>query len=161
MKRLSKKIFQLFHNSGMTLATAESCTAGAIAKAIVETAGASAYFKGGIVSYTNEVKEKLLGVNHEVLETQTAVCEEVAREMVIGACASLNADYAVAATGLAGPGGGTEAIPVGTIFIACGRKDRVVVRRLQQDLGRAQNLKHATAEALQLIIDFFDEEKCK
>ena len=154
MKRLSKQLFALLHSSGKTLSTAESCTGGGIAQAIVQTAGASEYFKGGVVSYCNEVKEQLLGVDHQVLEEQTAVCEEVARQMVQGACRALQTDFAISATGLAGPGGGTEAIPVGTIFIACGSQDRVVVKRLSGDNGRERNLQRAIGEALQLLIDF-------
>ena len=84
-KILSKSISEMLYNSDKTLGTAESCTGGRIAEAIIAVPGASNYFKGGIVSYTNEVKENLLGVSHEVLEKQTAVCEEVAKEMVIGA----------------------------------------------------------------------------
>ncbi len=154
MKRLSKQLFALLHGSGKTLSTAESCTGGGIAQAIVQTAGASEYFKGGVVSYCNEVKEQLLGVDHQVLEEQTAVCEEVARQMVQGACRALQTDFAISATGLAGPGGGTDAIPVGTIFIACGSQDRVVVKRLSGDNGRERNLQRAIGEALQLLIDF-------
>lgn len=79
-KILSKNISELLYNSEKTLGTAESCTGGRIAEAIISVTGASNYFKGGIVSYTNEVKENILKVSHEVLEEQTAVCEEVARE---------------------------------------------------------------------------------
>ena len=84
-KVLSKEIQQVLYDNGKTLGTAESCTGGRIAEAIIATPGASNYFKGGIICYTNEVKERLLHVSHQVLEEQTAVCEEVAREMVIGA----------------------------------------------------------------------------
>ena len=84
-KILSKGIQEMLYNSDKTVGTAESCTGGRIAEAIISLPGASNYFKGGVVSYTNEVKENLLGVSHEVLEEQTAVCEEVAREMVLGA----------------------------------------------------------------------------
>lgn len=84
-KILSREISQFIWEKGKTLGTAESCTGGRIAEAIVLMPGASNYFKGSIVSYTNEVKEKVLGVSHEVLEEKTAVCEEVAIEMVKGA----------------------------------------------------------------------------
>ena len=107
----------MLYNSDKTLGTAESCTGGRIAEAIIAVPGASNYFKGGIVSYTNEVKENLLAVSHEVLEKQTAVCEEVAKEMVIGAINALHVDYAISATGVAGPSGGTLENPVGTIWI--------------------------------------------
>ena len=114
-KILSREISQLLWEREQTLGTAESCTGGRIAEAIIAIPGASKYFKGGIVSYVDEVKENLLGVNHDVIEEQTAVCEEVARQMVVGACRSLNTDFAIAATGYAGPTGGPKNIPIGTI----------------------------------------------
>ena len=101
-KILSKNISELLYNSEKTLGTAESCTGGRIAEAIISVPGASNYFKGGVVSYTNEVKENILKVSHEVLEEQTAVCEEVAREMVLGAIDALKVDFAISATGVAG-----------------------------------------------------------
>lgn len=100
-KILSKSISEMLYNSEKSLATAESCTGGRIAEAIIAVPGASNYFKGGVVSYTNEVKENLLGVDHDVLEQQTAVCEEVARQMVLGAIRTLHVDYAISATGVA------------------------------------------------------------
>lgn len=129
-KILSKNISELLYNSEKTLGTAESCTGGRIAEAIISVPGASNYFKGGIVSYTNEVKENILKVSHEVLEEQTAVCEEVAREMVLGAIDALNVDFAISATGVAGPTGGTAEIPVGTIWIGYGSKDDVRTLKL-------------------------------
>ena len=89
-KILSKGIQEMLYNSDKTVGTAESCTGGRIAEALISVPGASNYFKGGVVSYTNEVKENLLGVSHEVLEEKTAYCEEVAREMVLGAIKALN-----------------------------------------------------------------------
>ena len=81
-KVLSRELQDVLYESGQTLGTAESCTGGRIAEAIISTPGASEYFKGGIVCYTNEIKERLLGVSHELLEEKTAVCEEVAVAMV-------------------------------------------------------------------------------
>ncbi len=156
-KILSKGIQEILYNSDKTLGTAESCTGGRIAEAIISVPGASNYFKGGIVSYTNEVKENLLKVSHEVLEEQTAVCEEVAREMVLGAIEALNVDYAVAATGVAGPTGGTPAIPVGTIWIGYGSKDDVRTVKLTEDYGRDINLAIATNTALKSMLSFLQE----
>lgn len=102
-KIISRQIGDILYASGLTVGTAESCTGGRIAESIISIPGASNYFKGGIVSYTNEIKENLLGVNHDVLEEQTAVCEEVAREMVVGALNALDVDFAISATGIAGP----------------------------------------------------------
>lgn len=158
-KILSKGIQEMLYNSDKTVGTAESCTGGRIAEAIISVPGASNYFKGGIISYTNEVKENLLGVSHEVLEEQTAVCEEVAKEMVLGAIKALNVDFAVSATGVAGPTGGTPAIPVGTIYLGYGSKDDVRVIKLSEDFGRDINLAIATNTALKSLHDFLKEHE--
>ena len=159
-KILSREISQLLWEREQTLGTAESCTGGRIAEAIIAIPGASKYFKGGIVSYVDEVKENLLGVNHDVIEEQTAVCEEVARQMVVGACRSLNTDFAIAATGYAGPTGGPKNIPIGTIWLACGNADRISTLKLEDDFGRDINLAIATNKALQMLYDFLlDEEE--
>ncbi len=159
-KILSREISQLLWEREQTLGTAESCTGGRIAEAIIAIPGASKYFKGGIVSYVDEVKENLLGVNHDVIEEQTAVCEEVARQMVVGACRSLNTDFAIAATGYAGPTGGPKNIPIGTIWLACGNADRISTFKLDDDFGRDINLAIATNKALQMFYDFLlDEEE--
>ena len=158
-KILSKSISEMLYNSDKTLGTAESCTGGRIAEAIIAVPGASNYFKGGIVSYTNEVKENLLGVSHEVLEKQTAVCEEVSKEMVIGAINALHVDYAISATGIAGPAGGTLENPVGTIWIGYGSKDDVRTLKLTDDFGRDINLAIATNTALKSMFAFLKEHE--
>ncbi|MGI6231485.1 MAG: CinA family protein [Prevotella sp.] len=157
-KILSRQLQELFYNNGKTLATAESCTGGRIAEAIISIPGASNYFKGSIVSYTNDVKERLLHVSHKVLEEQTAVSEEVAKEMVTGACEALQSDYAVSATGVAGPSGGTREIPVGTIWLGYGSKDDVRSFLLTEDNGRDLNLTIATNKVLRLLIDYLKEK---
>ena len=156
---LSREIQSALYDNGNTLGTAESCTGGRIAEAIISVPGASNYFKGGIVSYTNEVKENLLHVSHEVLEAETAVCEEVAREMVVGACEALHVDYAISATGIAGPGGGTSKIPVGTIWLGYGSKDDVRTFCLSEDFGRDINLAIATNKSLRLFLDYYREKE--
>ena len=157
-KIISREISELLWEKEKTLATAESCTGGRIAEAIIAVPGASKYFKGGIICYVNEVKENLLGVSHEVLEEKTAVCEEVAIEMVKGACTTLHTDYAIAATGFAGPGGGTKEIPVGTIWLACGCEGRVVTCKVEEDHGRDINLAIATNKAIQMFRDYLKQE---
>lgn len=160
-KVLSKEIQQYLYDNNKTLGTAESCTGGRIAQAIIAVPGASNYFKGGIVCYTNEVKERLLHVSHETLEEKTAVCEEVAIQLVKGACEALNVDYAISATGIAGPGGGTDEIPVGTIWLGYGSKDNVQTFKLEEDFGRDINLSIATNKALRLFLDFVQAEGIK
>ena len=158
-KIISREVNELLWEREKTVSTAESCTGGRIAEAIIAVPGASKYFKGGIICYVNEVKENLLGVSHEVLEEKTAVCEEVAVAMVKGACKALNTDYAVAATGIAGPGGGTKEIPVGTIWLAVGTPDNVVTFKIEEDQGRDINLAVATTKAMTMLRDFLKDEE--
>ena len=157
-KVISREISELLWEMEKTVGTAESCTGGRIAEAIMAVPGASKYFKGGIISYTNEVKESLLGVDHNLLEEKTAVCEEVAIAMVKGACKALNTNYAISATGFAGPSGGTKDIPVGTIWLACGNADRVVTLKVEEDHGRDINLAIATDKAMHMFWDYLKVE---
>ena len=157
MKRESKALKALLYGTGKTLATAESCTGGGIAAAIVATSGSSDYFKGGIVSYCNEVKERLLGFNPNTIEKCDVVSAEVAREMWLVVMKARSTDYAISITGCAGPNGGTEHIPVGTIWIGYGSKNDVRTYLLTKDEGREKNLKNATQKALQLMIAFLEE----
>ena len=152
IKVLSREISEYLWRSGHTLATAESCTAGLVASAIAALPGASNYFRGGVVTYINDLKTQLLGVSTEMLEAHGAVSEEVARAMAEGAIAHLGADYGVAVTGYAGPGAGDEA-PVGTIWIAAGRAGNIDTVKLTGDEGREVNLHHAQIMALQLLRD--------
>ena len=157
-KIISREISQLLWEMEKTVGTAESCTGGRIAGAIISVPGASKYFKGGIISYVDEIKMSLLGVDATVLEEKTAVCEEVATQMVIGACKALNTDYAIAATGYAGPGGGSKDIPVGTIWLACGTIKKQVTMMVHEDHGRDINLAIATNKAMQMFLDFLKSE---
>ena len=101
----------------------------------------------------------LLGVSQQLLDEKTSVCEEVAIELVKGACRTLNTTYAVAATGIAGPTGGTKDIPVGTIWLACGTPDKVVTCKVEEDHGRDINLAIATNKAMQLFLDFLKSQE--
>jgi len=157
-KIISREISQLLWEMEKTVGTAESCTGGRIAEAIIAVPGASKYFKGGVISYVDEIKESLLGVDPQVLAEHTAVCEEVARMMVQGACKTLNTDYAIAATGIAGPGGGTKDNPVGTIWLACGTLENQVTMKVEEDHGRDINLAIATNKAMQMFLDFLKTE---
>ena len=131
----------------LTLATAESCTGGAIASQLTAFAGASAYFKGGVVAYSNEVKECALGVRHATLEAHGAVSEETVREMAEGVRQHFGTDLSIATTGIAGPDGGTAEKPVGTVWIAVACRNRETVaqrlnfpgRRRQQNIDRSVN----------------------
>ena len=156
-KIISRQIGDILYASGYTIGTAESCTGGRISEAIMAIPGSSNYYKGGVVAYTDEVKEKLLGVSHEVLEEKSAVSEEVAREMVLGTIKTIGVDFAIASTGVAGPGGGTADHLVGTIWLAYGNKDEVRTFKLTEDFGRDINLAIATNKAIRLFLDFLKE----
>ncbi len=157
-KVISREVSQLLWEMEKTVGTAESCTGGRIAEALISIPGASKYFKGGIVCYVDEIKERLLNVDAHVLEEQTAVCEEVARQLVKGACHTLNTDYAIAATGFAGPTGGTKDIPIGTIWLACGNAEKQITFKVEEDHGRDINLAIATNKAMQMFLEFLKEE---
>lgn len=160
-KIISRQIGDILYASGLTIGTAESCTGGRISEAIIAIPGSSDYYKGGIVAYTDEVKVKLLGVSSEVLEEQTAVSEEIAREMVLGTLNAIGVDFAIASTGYAGPGGGTKEAPVGTIWLAYGNREEVRTFKLTEDFGRDINLAIATNKAIRLMLDFLKDMDIK
>lgn len=157
----SRELQQYLYDTGKTIGTAESCTGGRIAEAIIATSGASMYFKGGIIAYSDEIKAKLLNIDASLIEECNAVSEEVAVAMVKGAVDALGVTFAVASTGFAGPGGGTKEIPVGTIWLACGNKDHVITMKLEEDNGRDVNLGIATTKSLQLVLDFIKSQSEK
>lgn len=144
---------------GKTLATAESCTGGAIASKLTANAGASEYFKGGIVAYSNEVKEAALGVRHETLSAHGAVSEETVREMVEGARQRLHADYAIATTGIAGPGGGSVEKPVGTVWIAVASAQGIRTQKMKYGDRRAQTIERTCNAAYAMLGAMIKEEQ--
>ena len=160
LKLVSKEINEMMWRNHKTLATAESCTAGRVASVITAVPGSSNYYKGGLVCYSDEVKIQLLKVDADIIAEKTPVCEEVVRQMVIGANELFHTDYAVAICGFAGPGGpdgGRSGVIVGTIWIAVGRKDDVVTTMIEEDNGRDKNLASATTVAMHLLRDYLKE----
>ena len=150
---LDELVHKTLIGRGLTLATAESCTGGNIARLLTAQAGASAYFKGGIVAYSNEVKESALGVKHRTLEAHGAVSEETVREMVEGVRTRLGADLAIATTGIAGPDGGTPEKPVGTVWIAVASATHTEAKLLQFGANRRQqNIDRSTNQAFAMLI---------
>lgn len=143
-EELEAEIVRVLSERGETLATAESCTGGYIAHLLTNVPGASVIFPGGIVSYSNEVKEKFLGVHSETLAQHGAVSEAVAREMAEGVRRVSGTDYGLAVTGIAGPGGGSDEKPVGTVFIAVACAGKTIVRR-QFNPGERLAFKETTA----------------
>ncbi|MBR3411698.1 MAG: CinA family nicotinamide mononucleotide deamidase-related protein [Bacteroidales bacterium] len=140
LESLPELVAYTMKKEGKTLATAESCTGGTLAHQLTAMAGASEYYRGGVVAYSNEVKECALGVRHETLAAHGAVSEETVREMAAGVRERLGADYAVATTGIAGPGGGTPEKPVGTVWIAVAGPDGVTTKHLKFGDCRAQTI---------------------
>ena len=150
MNELPKRVLDCLQ--GKTLATAESCTGGLIGACLTAVPGSSAVYKGGVISYTNEIKTALLGVSEELLQEFGAVSAQVAEAMALGAREKLCADVAVSVTGLAGPGGDERGNPVGTVFI--GYADERGVRSLSCCFsGDRENVRlQATETALFLIL---------
>lgn len=155
-KVLSKEILYKLYESGKTICTAESCTSGRIAEVLTSVPGASAYYKGGTICYSNEAKTNLLGIDANLIAEKNAVSEEVAVEMVKGVINLFKTDFAIATTGFAGPGA-DEGIPVGTIWIAYGTKDDIHTLKLTEDEGRDSNLKNATNTALNAFVSMLRE----
>lgn len=150
-----KKIVETLKARGEVFCTAESCTGGQISKTVTDLAGVSAVFFGGVVSYANEIKEKLLGVRHKTLEKYGAVSEQTAAEMATGAVRALGADFSVAVTGIAGPDGGSEKKPIGLVYIACADKNgNVKVTKNLFSGDRKAVRDQTTKTALQMIADF-------
>lgn len=138
--------------------TAESCTGGGVAHAITAVAGSSAYFETGYVTYSNQAKQRLLGVAEATLDAFGAVSAETVREMVAGACRDSGASFGVAVSGVAGPGGGSAEKPVGTVWFAWGNEHEQCVKRFQIPGGRAQVRERSVAIALAGLLEWLTNE---
>jgi PncC family amidohydrolase len=138
---------------GLTVATAESCTGGLVAHVLTEVPGSSAYLRGGIVAYADEVKRALLDVPSGVLTAHGAVSAQVAVAMAEGARARLGTDLAVAVTGVAGPDGGSEAKPVGLVYVAAAGADATTVRRFLWPGDRSANKRDSARAAIELLLE--------
>jgi len=154
---LARRVIEANRAAGRKLAVAESCTGGLVAAALTEIAGSSDVFDAGFVTYSNEAKRKLLGVSLDVIETFGSVSVACAWAMAQGAIARTEADIAVAITGIAGPGGGSENKPVGTVVFAraergATKEDMVADRQEFGDLGRAGVRLQAALCALELLL---------
>ena len=138
----------------LTIATAESCTGGAISQAITSVPGSSAVMRGAVVAYHNDVKSNVLGVGTDVLAAKGAVSEEVVRRMACGVAQLMNVECAIATSGIAGPGGGTPEKPVGTVWVAVKSGNHLETVKLQlPDEGRLANVRNAVLGAMQLMLD--------
>ncbi len=148
---LNETIGKLLREKGKTLSTAESCTGGYIAHLITAVPGSSDYFKGSIIAYANEAKESMLGVRHQSLIKYGAVSEQVVKEMAEGARIKLKTDYAIATSGISGPGGGTDEKPVGTTWIAIATPEKTMVEHFLMGDHRERNIRKTAATALNML----------
>ncbi len=151
---LPQVISKLLKERKKKLATAESCTGGYIAHLLTREAGASDKFNGTVVSYSNEAKKDLLGVQEKTLESEGAVSEQTVIQMVKGAIRALKTDYALATSGIMGPDGGSFAKPVGTVWVAAGNKDRVITQLFHFRYDRLRNIELTAGNALNLLRKF-------
>ena len=155
IRSLDTSVLEDFHKValeiGITIGTAESCTGGLVGKILTDLGGSSGYYQGGVISYANTVKEQVLGVSSETLATYGAVSEETAKEMVEGVFRVLRTDYAIATTGIAGPGGGSQEKPVGLVYIGIGTPRGITVHK-EIFIGDRTSIRNSVAErAIQYV----------
>lgn len=156
--KLEELVGKLLKDRHCTVATAESCTGGKVASLITSVSGSSEYYKGSVVSYCNEVKADVLGVSRADLEKYGAVSSTVAEQMASGVRRLLKTDYAVATTGIAGPTGGSDEKPVGTVWIAVATPTKVVSRKYVFGKDRSINIERFAASALSMLIVEMEKE---
>ncbi len=152
--RLEEVLGNLLKQNNKTISTAESCTGGKIASLITGIPGSSAYFKGSIIAYSNEIKVKELSVNPETLQIYGAVSEQTVIEMAENIRKKFNTDYSVAVSGIAGPDGGSEQKPVGTIWIAVSNTEKTITKNLLFPFDRITNIERTANTALLLLINY-------
>ncbi|MFK7809741.1 MAG: competence/damage-inducible protein A [Saprospiraceae bacterium] len=151
---LETAVGAILQKQGKMIALAESCTGGYLAHQFTSQPGCSAYFAGGFVTYSNELKMKILGVQSDTLKKHGAVSEQTVLEMVKGCLKITGADIAISISGIAGPGGGTPDKPVGTIWIAIGNAERQETRLLQLGKDRLRNIQYTGTQALNMVRKF-------
>jgi nicotinamide-nucleotide amidase len=151
---LQQAVGKLLEQRGKTLGTAESCTGGYIAHLITAIPGSSHFFNGSVVSYSNDIKEKILQVSADTIEGSGAVSEETVRQMVKGALTVLGTDYVVATSGIMGPDGGSKDKPVGTVWIAVGNREDIQAQKYFFRFDRQRNIELAATNALNFLRKF-------
>ena len=150
---IAEKVGKQLILTGQTICTAESCTGGLIASQISDVSGSSAYFVGGVVSYSNNAKQEILGVSKLTIETYGAVSEETVVEMARGALSLFHTDMAVSISGIMGPGGGSEEKPVGTVWICVKDKDGSFTKKHRFSGDRIENKFSAAQAALKMVTE--------
>ena len=156
-------IFESLHalcvSKEISVAVAESCTAGLVASTLTLKSGSSAFFKGGVIAYQNSIKIKILGVDEQAILQYTEVSAEVAKQMAVGVRRSFLVDYSIATSGYAGPSGGTNNNPIGTIFIAISSDNGVDVERFIFSGNREDIIKQASEQSLRLLYNAIKKEQ--
>jgi PncC family amidohydrolase len=150
--QLLQKVAEALKQQGLTVATAESCTGGLLAHTLTNISGSSEYFKLGIISYSNQSKTDLLGVQEQLLIDHGAVSEQTAKAMAIGVKNRSNVDIGVSTTGIAGPTGGTKDKPIGLVYIAIATPTTIDVKQYQFSGSRVEHKKQTVTAALELIL---------
>ena len=155
MTEICTELVKTLNEKGLTIATAESCTGGLIGKSLTDVSGASAVYWGGVISYDNSVKENVLGVQRETLDTVGAVSYDTACQMAAGVKALLKTDIGISTTGIAGPGGGTKEKPVGTVYVGIAYKDKVegFLLSIDSTLSREKIRNEATKRLLTIAYE--------
>ncbi len=155
---MQQAVGKLLIKKNKTLGTAESCTGGYIAHLLTANSGASNYYKGSIVSYSNEIKQSVLHVDEQTIKTVGAVSEETVKQMITGALNILQTDFMIAVSGIMGPDGGTPEKPVGLVFVAVGNKEKVVVQKFNFRFDRQRNIELTATNALNMLRKFIEAE---
>ena len=158
MISIEEKLVQSLAEMGLTISTAESCTGGMVASAIIDVSGASEVYSEGFITYSNEAKMKYLNVPEQILENHGAVSEETVREMALGCKKATGSDVAVVTSGVAGPGGGSVEKPVGLVYIGCAYKDIVEVKAFKFEGDRTSIRKQATEEAIRMTMEMVENQ---
>jgi nicotinamide-nucleotide amidase len=153
LQDIVQRIAQCASERRLKVTTAESCTGGLIAKSLTDLPGSSDWFGYGFVTYSNAAKSDLLGVDPQIIEAHGAVSDATVRAMAEGALVCAGANYAIAVSGVAGPGGGTDHNPVGSVWVACAGGGPTTTRHLQLPGDRASVREQSALEALQLLHD--------
>ena len=153
-EELAREVIAQLKSEGKTLATAESCTGGLLGKLLTDVPGASSVYKGGVISYVNEVKHRLLGVDQQTLDVCTAVSRETAHEMAKGAREVIKSDTGISTTGLAGPDGDGTGRPVGLVYVALDMEGFSYCRELHLTGDRGAIRDKTAHEALSMLLEF-------
>ena len=152
--KLLQEVAEVLKQQGLTVATAESCTGGLLSHTLTNISGSSEYFKLGIISYSNQSKTDLLGVQEQTLINYGAVSEQTAKAMAVGVKNRSNVDIGVSTTGIAGPSGGTKDKPIGLVYIAIATPTTIEVKQYRFSGSRLEHKEHTVNAALELMLQY-------